>query len=326
MPEEVLPHLFRIEIPMPQNPLRYLNSYVIKAEPKNLIIDTGLNRKECHDSMVAGLSQLGVRLEDTDFFITHMHADHFGLVPKLVTDTSRVYFNRPDAEIMGALHGWETLTSYAHMNGFPEDVLRAAIHSHPGFKYGTGWMPELSLSFLTDGDTLRIGEYLFKSVETPGHTRGHICLYEPAQKLLVAGDHILNDITPNIQCWRNQDNPLKNYLASLDKVSELEVDLVLPGHRRLFRDHRERIEELKTHHQNRLDEVLSILDKGSKNAFQVASEMTWDIDCDSWDLFPAPQKWFATGEAISHLRYLEEETAISRHAEGKIIRYAKNHG
>ncbi len=59
----------------------------------------------------------------------------------------------------------------------------------------------------------------------------------------------------------------------------------------------------------RAEEVLTILNGAPKNAFQVASEMTWDIDCDSWDRFPLAQKWFATGEAIAHLRYLEEEGA-----------------
>jgi hypothetical protein len=33
--------------------------------------------------------------------------------------------------------------------------------------------------------------------------------------------------------------------------------------------------------------------------------MSWDILCDSWDLFPVSQKWFATGEAIAHLNYLK---------------------
>jgi hypothetical protein len=33
--------------------------------------------------------------------------------------------------------------------------------------------------------------------------------------------------------------------------------------------------------------------------------MTWDIVCDSFDQFPVSQKWFATGEAIAHLVYLE---------------------
>jgi hypothetical protein len=62
----------------------------------------------------------------------------------------------------------------------------------------------------------------------------------------------------------------------------------------------------------RLDEVLAILSKDSMSAFQIASRMTWDIDCESWDLFPVAQKWFATGEAISHIRYLEDEGRVVR--------------
>jgi len=56
--------------------------------------------------------------------------------------------------------------------------------------------------------------------------------------------------------------------------------------------------------------VLSILEKGKQNAFQVASQMTWDIGYKSWDLFPPTQKWFAFGEALAHLRYLEEEGTV----------------
>jgi glyoxylase-like metal-dependent hydrolase (beta-lactamase superfamily II) len=69
-------------------------------------------------------------------------------------------------------------------------------------------------------------------------------------------------------------------------LHELDVDLVLPGHRRLFRNHRERIAELKKHHRKRAKEVLQILDKGPMNAFQVASEMTWNITYESWEQFP----------------------------------------
>lgn len=319
MPEEVLPNLFRIKIPLPGSPLKSLNSYVIRTPERNLIIDTGLNREECLTAMQTGLRELGVDLEKTDFFITHLHADHFGLVSKLVTDTGKIYFNRPDKEIIETWGGWESMVDHAGMNGFPENELRAALHSHPGYKYGSEWVPELSI--LEDGDTISIGDYLFKCVETPGHTRGHTCLYESAKKILVCGDHILNDITPNIQCWSDQENPLKSYLASLDKVYGLEVDLALPGHRRLFRNYKERIKELKQHHQKRADEVLLILGKGSKHAFQVASEMAWDIDCESWEQFPVAQKWFATGEAIAHLRYLEGKGMVFREKQEKIITY-----
>jgi len=89
MIEELLPDLFRIEIPLPNSPLKHLNSYVIRASERNLVIDTGLNRKECLDAMETGLREIKVDLGKTDFFITHLHADHFGLVGKLVTDTSK---------------------------------------------------------------------------------------------------------------------------------------------------------------------------------------------------------------------------------------------
>ena len=310
MIEEILPDLFRIKIPLPKSPLKYLNSYVIRGPERNMIIDTGLNRKECLEAMLDGLRDLEIDLKKTDLFITHLHADHFGLVSKLVTDGTKTYFNRPDTEIIETFGGWEPMLEYAGLMGFPRDDLRNALDSHPGFKFKSEWIPELSI--LSDNDTVKVGDFLFKCIETRGHTRGHTCLYEASKKIFVAGDHILNDITPNIQCWSDQENPLGDYLASLDKVRDLEVDLVLPGHRRLFRNHRERIEELERHHSQRIQEVLKILKGGPQNAFQVASKMTWDIAIESWDLFPLAQKWFATGEAISHLRYLEETRDIAR--------------
>ncbi len=105
---------------------------------------------------------------------------------------------------------------------------------------------------------------------------------------------------------------MREYLASLDRVYDLDVELVLPGHRSVIRDHRARIDELRRHHRARLDEVLSILEKGRQNVFQVASQMTWDIDFDSWESFPVAQKWFAFGEAAAHLKYLEEEGRVMR--------------
>jgi glyoxylase-like metal-dependent hydrolase (beta-lactamase superfamily II) len=150
---------------------------------------------------------------------------------------------------------------------------------------------------------------------------GHICLYEPEKKILVSGDHILDEITPTIQCWGDEWSPLTSYLTSLDKVSGFTVDLVLPGHRRLLRNFNARIEELKCHHQDRADEVLLILQQGPRSAFQVASKMTWDLDCESWEMFPLVQKWFATGEAIAHLKYLEQLGSTYRKIGEKDIVY-----
>ena len=319
MCQEILPNLYRLKIPLPESPLKYLNSYVIRGPERSLIIDTGLNRRECLEAMQAGLDEVGIDLKKTDIFITHLHADHFGLVGKLATDTSNVYFSRPEKELMESWEGFEAMIAYAGKNGYPENELRSALAKHPAAKYGSDWIPEMKV--LDDGDAIHVGDYYFKCITTPGHTMGHICLYEPNKKILVSGDHILIDITPNIQCWSDTQNPLKHYLASLDKVARLQVDLILPGHRRLIKDHEGRITELKQHHANRLNEVLKILEGAPLNAFQIASRMTWDIKADSWEQFPVAQKWFATGEAISHLRYLEEKGKLARKHNDKIRFY-----
>ena len=317
MTEEVLPNLYKIEVPLPRNPLKALNSYVIITQKRNMIIDTGMNREECMTAMNSALKELDVDLGKTDFFITHMHADHLGLVSALATDTSTIYLNQQDADIvMLALNPeyWYAGLRFASLNGFPEKELKEALEKHPGYRYSA--KGNMKFTAPTEGHVMTVGDYRFEYVETPGHTKGHTCLYEPERKILVAGDHILLDITPNISLWNYEHNLLKEYLTSLDKVYKLDVRLVLPGHRRIFADSRKRIQELKKHHQTRTEEVLSILEKGPLNAYQIASQMSWDIDCDSWELFPVSQKWFATGEAIAHLKYLEEKGNIRRETHG----------
>ena len=52
MVKEILPNIYKLDIPIPKNPLKSLNSYVIKSEERTLVIDTGLNRDEDRKSVV----------------------------------------------------------------------------------------------------------------------------------------------------------------------------------------------------------------------------------------------------------------------------------
>jgi len=322
MPEEILPNLFRIKIPLPNNPLRYLNSYIIRDSKRSLIIDTGLNQNECLAAMLAGLEHLCVDLNNVDFFITHFHADHMALLSKLKTDSSRIFLGRIDKAFLDAWEGFEPILALVGQNGFPQDELRTAMEQHPAYKHGSDSNP--TVIPIDDGDEIDYGGYHFNCILTAGHTPGHICLYEPLKKVLVAGDHILADITPTIQCWRDDQNPLKLYLASLSRIFTLEADLVLPGHRKLIYNHRDRIEQLRNHHSQRLDEILAILEKESMSAFQVAARMRWDLQVDRWEDFPVTQKWFATGEALAHLRFLEETGKLIRTSSQKVTTFSSN--
>ena len=101
MYEEILPDLYRIEIPVPKSPLKTSNSYLIKNRQRSLLIDTGMNRKECLEVMSDALNNLKVDLKQTDIFITHLHVDHLGLVEKLASNSSRVYLSNIDKVLRG---------------------------------------------------------------------------------------------------------------------------------------------------------------------------------------------------------------------------------
>ena len=80
MTEQAYKNIYRIYVPLTGNPLKSLNSYLIKAEGtgKNLLIDTGFNCEECLEALLAGMAELGATAENTDVFLSHMHSDHCG--------------------------------------------------------------------------------------------------------------------------------------------------------------------------------------------------------------------------------------------------------
>ena len=319
-------HLFMTVIPLPNNPLRQINVYIIRGEEggRNLIIDTGFNRPECEEALLGALRELDLNMEDTDIFVTHLHSDHVGLVPRIMTPSSRVFAGETDGEIINFEAGnlyWRILDDLFLKFGFPRAQFGRNTDIHPGRKY----VHDRSISFTyVDEDTvLEYGGYRLKPVETPGHTPGHMCLYDEAKETLFCGDHILGTITPNITIEICAFDPLKDYLESLKKVEALRVRKLYPAHGTPVPDMYARIRELQAHHAARLAEAERILGDSWKNAYETARDMTWEIDCRNWDEFPGPQKWFATGEAISHLQYLYYEGRAERREENEIYVYRR---
>lgn len=319
---EVAPNIFLIPVPLPRNPLKAVNCYLIRGGERDLLVDTGMNRPECREALYAGLAALSVELPRTDLFITHLHADHSGLSAELAERGATPYASAEDGHFITANDHWEAFLDYAGRSGLPRDRLHETQQKHPGYRYRS--QGGVDFRIVAEGDLVRAGDYAFRCIATPGHTPGHLCLYDQDKKLLISADLVLDDITPNISLWSDDGNPLARYLESLDRVRGLEVDLLLPGHRRLITDHRRRIGELERHHQERLAEVLSILGPEPLSGYQVASRMSWDLTYRSWDEFPLPQQWFATGEANAHLRYLEEQGTIHREPGDEKILYARS--
>ena len=324
MIEQVLPDIFKIEVPLPKNPLRATNSYFIRGNERNLLVDTGFNCEESRDAMVSAFQELNVSMENTDLFITHLHSDHAGLLSFLTTPQTTVWMSEPDGYVVGGgqlSSHWQIFSGFLVGSGLIADGIENTIERHPGYRYA----PEIfgDITNVKEGDEKKERSYRIQCLETKGHKHGHICLYDQDKKLLLSGDHILGKITPNITLWQLGEDVLGDYLRSLDRIASLDVNLVLPGHRYILNDCRGRIQELKNHHKARLENVLDILGDQSLNGVEVAQQMKWDLSFKDWRDFPWGQKLFAVGEAMSHLYHLFQLGVLLIHCENDIYFFTK---
>lgn len=324
MIENVLPGIYKIEIPLPHNPLRALNSYFIQGEGRNLLIDTGFNQPECRAAMYEARQEIGFSMDNTDIFVTHIHSDHAGLVHYLATPNTRVYC---DAYTANAFKG-EQLDHWNYFNGLIAQAGLPGVSyiDHPGYKYKTEKVDNVHL--VVEGDVLTVGGFNLQCISTPGHAPDHMCLYEPQYKMFFSGDHILDTITPNNTLWEQPATAtrdlLQEYLDSLDKIAALDIQLTLPAHRQIIKDCKQRIRELKEHHQKRLEDILKILGDQKMTGVEVASQMRWDMRNKPWEEFSVAQKIFATGEALSHLTHLVLQKALVRELSDGLVYYARD--
>lgn len=317
--EQVAKGIWSFPVVLPENPLKWLNCYVVKGGEgeRNLLIDTGFNRPECLDALKSGMEELGIDPTQTDVFLTHVHSDHTGNALPLQKLGCRLFISEIDQRVHDR-DTWPERKLRMLAEGMPEDVLEAVFAHNPAVLYA----PEhFEATTLVEGDVLSYGEYDFECIYTPGHTPGHMCLYDEKHKLMILGDHVLFTITPNISFWVEADDSLGDYLNSLDKIMNYDVEIALPGHRQLGEiTMRERAEALKAHHAARLAETEKIIRDGEAMcAYDIAGKMTWRIRAKNWDEFPPGQKWFAVGEALTHLDYLVKNKRVKRSVNDKGI-------
>ena len=182
-------------------------------------------------------------------------------------------------------------------------------------------LPDITLP---GSETVSTGLFSFKVLWTPGHSPGHISLYEPTQKILISGDNILPNITPHIGLHpQSTNNPVGDYLNSLNALKQLDVNLVLPGHENPFAGLQPRIEELIQHHKQRNSEILATIKVNPKTAYQISTEITWmsDIKGIGWQDLAPWDKRMAVTETLAHLELMRVDGKIDKFFRDGIIYY-----
>ena len=323
--------IHRLQLSIPNSQLGYINAYIAKGDRNNgaLLIDTGWSTEETFSSLTQQLANIDINPEDiSQIVITHAHPDHYGLAGRLrQLSKAQVYLHEQERDLIKSryidMEGLLQQTAQQlQANGAPEDELaKLQTASLPMLKFVTPILPDVTLY---GGETITTGYFNFKVLWAPGHSPGHICLYEPNRKILFSGDHILPTITPHVGLHpQSSSNPLGDYLHSLNTLKQLDVKLVLPGHEHPFTDLKSRIEELIQHHKQRSSEILSTLNTKPKTAYHIATEITWMSDTSGvgWVKLDAWNKRMAVSETLSHLEAMKANKEVDKFVRDDIIYY-----
>ncbi len=307
--EQLFPGIYRVPVPLPDNPLEFLNSYFILSDDKTTIVDVGFSHPACEKALEDALHALDRDWESVEIVLTHSHPDHTSNLDRIWRRWMRIYAN---------MHSFQEVQNLMNIQSPVFNPLIGHLLKPDTF-YGRSMQKrdantyqvtaellplknQPDLFYLADGDVYRNGSYRFQVITTPGHDDWHICLYEPTLKVLIAGDHVLERITPSIMSWITSYDALKEFFNSLDKVRDLDVDLILPGHGKPFTGIAQRVDFLKQFHRNRLEELYELVAGGHASLIDIARSASWKHP--NWDGWTIDQKFYSLGETLAHLIYL----------------------
>jgi glyoxylase-like metal-dependent hydrolase (beta-lactamase superfamily II) len=320
---EVAPGVHWLRMPLPFK-LDHINLWLLEDNDEDgdgwTIVDTGINLAEVRDAWKIILSDRITELKPLKrVVVTHFHPDHFGLAGWLIQKFSATLWMPREEWAQAQILSMETnansrdsFSLFYHAAGFNKGMLKKA-KERPGRYSKLISCAPASFIRIVDGQEISINGLKWRTIIGAGHSPEHACLYSPELDVLISGDQVLPKITPNISVWPQEPkaNPLEFFLTSLEKLRGLGSDtLVLPSHKLPFRGLDKRIDELQSHHFERLDEIVNICSQRS-NGVEVMHQL-FQRELDDHQMF------FAIGETLAHLNYLVER--------GKILLQNDSHG
>jgi len=316
---QILPDFYRITLPMPFR-LGHVHIYVLVHNGKVALFDTGINIPESFRVLDAALATLGKTAENIDqVFLTHFHADHCGIAGEIQKRSGAVvHLSAIDEQRLQNNNRLEDLVkrtrNFCLRQGLPQKALDTLIKQTPIFQKAT--IPFRVDCHLEPYSRHALGDRILEIIPATGHTSGQMCFYFPKERVLLAGDHILPEITPNLSPdpFQLDYRPLRSFLHSLESIRDLPVRMVYPAHGDPFPDLKKRVDEIMDHHAERTRLIVEALQGKEKTAFEV-SENIFGTDLPDFDQF------LALNETYVHLLDLIDNGIVTSEEKGGIVLY-----
>ena len=288
----------RVTQPLPWA-LDHVHCYAVDDAEGWTLIDCGLGTPGTGRRWQQALAQLG-HPHVRRLVITHYHPDHIGASTRLaeLTGAEEIVQGRRDRDL--TVRTWldpnsaDRFQRYLLTHGMPRETAERSAGEE-----GTLPIAPVEPTRLVDeGDTLDLAGEPFDVLVLPGHADGHIALLGQRSGRLFGGDVLLDEITPNVGRWEdNEPDPLGAYLETLGRIEELAPSVVYPGHRSVIQRPAARAQEIAVHHVVRLDEHERALRAGARSACAVAQHV-WG------GTLGFHEQRFALAEALAHIERL----------------------
>jgi glyoxylase-like metal-dependent hydrolase (beta-lactamase superfamily II) len=323
--------IHRIAVPTPFLVGR-VNCYLIEDQPLTLI-DTGPNSGKSLDVLAQGLAEHGHRIEDLELIvITHQHMDHLGLL-EIVT-------RRSGAEVaaLGLLAPY--IESFRRSAAADDEFAQGVMHRHgvpAELVTALGLVGEAYRAFgssghvtrgLRDGDTLELRDRTLRAFHRPGHSPSDTILLDEQRRMLIAGDHLLANISSNPIVSKplpragdaeaaldaaERPPALLNYIESMRATREMEAELVLTGHGEPITDHVVLIDQRLRMHQRRAEKMLRMLAGRPLSAYELALQM--------WGNVAVTQAFLTISEVLGHMDMLIGDGLVAELDDGESSRF-----
>jgi glyoxylase-like metal-dependent hydrolase (beta-lactamase superfamily II) len=314
---EVIPDLWKITVPIPF-PLRTANMHALVGTDGWALIDTGMGTPDARAAFAEWLQLADLSVKNLRAIVlTHHHPDHVGLSGELQAESGATVYMHPidEASLQIIWSGtmprrFEHVSHFFQRHGLPPTELWYTQADGEVLQHVICVPPHETITLVEDGQYIDLLGESYRVIWTPGHSDGHICLFRERDGVFLAADHVLPRITPNIGLYSDTDrpNPLADYLSSLHKVATLPASLVLPGHGEPFTDLAGRIAEIAAHHEERLQQILTLLLAGPQHANQLTGQLFKNRVLKSDEA-----RRMAVAEILSHLEYLRFKGRVEQH-------------
>jgi glyoxylase-like metal-dependent hydrolase (beta-lactamase superfamily II) len=308
--ESIADDLFMLR---PEDPMwpSSANVFVIRDGEGFSMIDVGCGRKDAFQRLTGALSRLGLSLENLDTLVlSHAHPDHMGGAKNILdASTPTVFIHAEDSaqardprklnETFDITLAREAYSRYREGAARIVDVLQFFDD------FGCSMSMAEPDRIIREGETITLGRYSFEVIHTPGHSPGHISLFDERSGIMYGGD-----LVGEIVAWYTPTSGgVTGYLESLDKLEQKNPRIILPSHGHVITDPVARIAGVLERLLAREEKLIDILSEGPLLFPEVVDRM---FKNETIRFFPG------TGITESHIQKLIGDGKVRRngHAIG----------